>query len=413
MAFGMMNAGTAPIAIEFGVGSLKALQVSPGESPSLIAAACLETPEDVRRDHDARLTYQCEQVGKLLKGAGFKGKRVTCSIPAPFTLVQHIQVQKSDGVSMTDQVMSHLQSQLHCDPTRVVVRHVEVADVSRSGGSRTEVICFAVARDMVMRIMSALRTAKYEVIGVHSEHIALARAFDHVTKRESDSELTSMYLDLGVGTSKIVLAHGRDIVFAKTIHVAGVDLDTSIAKELNCDLAEARARRLAMGRDMPATAKPAPQAQAAAPMQPPPMQAGAMGGANATPSSDVEVAEERRIGATPSGMTEPINRMDTEIEKPLEGPTSALASEVSMCLRYHERLFPDRPVKRAVFVGGEARDLALCQRIAKLLRLPAQIADPLACLQKTGKEPMRHIDFSAPQPGWTVPFGLCFAPRNL
>ncbi len=407
MAFGMMNSGTAPIAIEFGVGSLKALQLTPGDPPTLVAAACIETPEDVRRDHDARLAYQCENVGKLLKNSGFKGKKVICSIPAPFTLVQHIQVQKSEGLNMADQVMSHLQSQLHCDPTRVVVRHVEVGEVSRAGGSRTEVICFAVARDMVMRIMNALRASKFEVIGLHSEHIALARAFDHVTKRASDSELTSMYLDLGVGTTKIVLAHGRDIVFAKTIHVAGVDLDTSIARELKCDLAEARARRLAMGRDMPAPTKPK---QA-------PATIGSMSksAADEAPAEgeSVAVIEDRRVGATAVGMTAPVRTDDDAIEKPLEGPTSALAAEVSMCLRYHERLFPDHPVGRAVFVGGEARDLALCQRIAKLLRVPAQIADPLTCVEKTGKEPMRHIDLGAPQPGWTVPFGLSFSPRNL
>lgn len=411
MAFGMMNSSAAPIAIEFGVGSLKALQLMPGDPPSLVAAACLETPEDVRRDHDARLTYQCENVGKLLKGAGFKGKRVICSIPAPFTLVQHIQVQKSEGVNLSDQVMGHLQSQLQCDPTRVVARHVEVGDVHRAGGSRTEVICFAVARDMVMRIMNALRTAKFEVIGIHSEHIALARAFDHVTKRASDSELTSMYLDLGVGTTKIVLAHGRDIVFAKTIHVAGVDLDGAIARELKCDLAEARARRLAMGRDMPATAKPKPLASSA-PMKGASKSAAAHG-ADGGEGPTLAVIEDRRVGAPAVGMTAPVDKVDVAIEKPLEGPTNALAGEVSMCLRYHERLFPDRPVSRAVFVGGEARDLALCQRIAKLLRVPAQIADPLTCVQKTGKEPMRHIDLGAPQPGWTVPFGLSFAPRNL
>lgn len=409
MAFGMLNANVAPIAIEFGVGSLKALQLAPGDSPSLIAAASLETPEELRRDHDKRLTWQCENVPSLLKGAGFKGKRAIVSIPAPFTLVQHIQLQKSEGVNMTDLVMGHLQSQLQCDPSRVVVRHVEVTDVHRAGGARTEVICFAVARDMVMRIMSALRACKLEVIGAHSEHIALARAFDCVTKRAADRDLTSMYLDLGAGATKIVLMHGQDIVFAKTIHVAGIDLDASIAKAVDCDLAEARARRLAMGRDIPQPVKKAAPAMMSG------MREAAMAhaGAGMLGSPAAAVQDDRRIGAPTPGLTSPVDSFDAEVEKPLEGPISALAAEISMCLRYHERLFPDRPVGRAVFVGGEARDLSLCQRIAKLLRLPAQIADPFACVQKTGKEPLRHIDIHAPQPGWTVPFGLSFAPRNL
>ena len=44
-AASLAKAGPSPVAIDFGVASLKILQVVPGEPPSLVAAACLLTPE--------------------------------------------------------------------------------------------------------------------------------------------------------------------------------------------------------------------------------------------------------------------------------------------------------------------------------------------------------------------------------
>ena len=412
----MLSSNALPIAIEFGVSALKVLQLTAGDPPTLIAGACLDTPEELRSDHDKRLTFQCEHLGKLLKSGRFKGKRAICSIPASCTLVQHLQIQKSDGTPATSQILDQLQSQIQCDPSRVVVRHIEVDGVQSAGASRSEVICFAVARDLVMRIMNAMRGAKYEVIGMHSEHVALARAFDRVTRRDSDRDFTSLYLDLGAGATKIVLTCGRDIVFAKTIQVAGIDLDRAVSKVVGCDLREARARRLAMGRDRSS-------AQTTVKIEAVRCRVGAADRtddrpANAASESSVNMGsasdEERRVGSPTPGFTGSVAAGDLgNLDAPLQAPTNELVSEISMCLRYHERLFPDRSVGRAVFVGGEARELMLCQRIAKLLRLPAQVADPLACVRKTGNEPMRSVDLLAPQPGWAAVFGLCYAPKNL
>lgn len=417
MALGKRNSGLTPIAIEFGVGSLKVLQLEQGEPPALVAAACLDTPEHLHGDHEGRLGHQCQAVGELLTGAGFRGKRAICSIPAPLTFVQHIQVQKSEGISLSDQVTGRLQTQLQCDLRRVIVRQFEVGDLHGPGGTRTEILCIAVARDVVMRIMKTLRTHKLEVVGAHCEHVALARVFDRVTRRQSDRELTSMYLDLGVGATKIVLTHGRDIVFAKTIRVAGMDLDAAISRALGCELNEARARRLAMGRSVPEPVKSAAKSDversgAGATSDLLTREAAAAESANANASAVIE--QDRRTGAPAPGLTPPVDGMsDCDIEEPLEAPIQSLTSEIGMCMRHHDRLFPDRPVGRAVFVGGESRDLALCQRIARSLHLPAQIADPLTCVRKPADAPSKNIDLNAPQPGWATAFGLCFAPRNL
>jgi hypothetical protein len=47
------------------------------------------------------------------------------------------------------------------------------------------------------------------------------------------------------------------------------------------------------------------------------------------------------------------------------------------------------------------------------LKLPAQMADPLARIVRTGAEPALGVDLKQPQPGWAVVLGLCLSPTDL
>jgi Tfp pilus assembly PilM family ATPase len=100
-------------------------------------------------------------------------------------------------------------------------------------------------------------------------------------------------------------------------------------------------------------------------------------------------------------------------EPDLTEPLESLTDEIAMCLRYHASLFPGRKVERAIFVGGESRQIALCQHIARVLRLPARVADPLAQVARTGNEPCVGVDLGTPQPGWAVAYGLSLCPADL
>jgi Tfp pilus assembly PilM family ATPase len=85
-----------------------------------------------------------------------------------------------------------------------------------------------------------------------------------------------------------------------------------------------------------------------------------------------------------------------------------ITDELQMCLRYYATMFPDRAVDRLVFIGGEARHRDTCQVIARALRLPAQLGDPLGRLARSGRSEAGP-DFTQPQPGWAVALGLCLS----
>lgn len=367
---GLLAHTMSPLGIDFGVGSLKVLQIGLGEPPSLVAAACIETPDDILADHAKRLEFQTDALVKLVKTGGFKSKRAICSIPATQMFCKHLQLAK--GEDMNAQAAAMIPQQLGCHPQALTYRHIVAGDITIGGAAKQEVICFAVPRELIRKIMDALKACKLEPVGIQPSSLATVRSFDPGTRRDIDNDMVSLYLDIGAGSTNCMVAHGRDLVFMKTLHVGGRHLDEYAAQQMRCSLEWARTHRLSNENITPV---PGATANHAEPL--------AMPGAAPTPVLN---------------LTEPLE---------------TLTDEILMCLRYHESVFSGKRPGRVVFVGGEARHRGLCQFIAKRLRIPAQVADPLAQLARTGSEPCKNLDLSVPQPGWAVALGLCLSPADL
>lgn len=383
------------IGVDFGVATLKVLQVVAGEPPSLIAAAALETPLELVGDDAKRLEFQLEALPKLIKQARFVGRRVVCSIPSAQTWCKHLQLPKTDGAPMSDTVATAVSAQLNCDPGALVYRHLEVEGATCPTG-KAEVICMATPKEFVRRVVSGLKASKLEPVGMHSEFIATIRCFEPVNRRTADMAKTTLYLDVGGGGTKIMIAHGPSMVFARTAEVGGRQFDEMIVRQTKWDLKEAHAARLTLEDLCPSRSR-----AAAAPAPGSPL-----------PGMALLAAGMRSGGAEPATATEPAvapSAPQPDLSELLE----MLTDEIQLSLRYHESLFPGRKAERVIFLGGESKSRALCQIIARSLKLPAQLADPLARVARTGSEPCAGIDLKQVQPGWAVALGLALSPTDL
>ncbi len=366
----MFSSHSSPIAIDFGSSSIKLLQIGPGEKPSLLAAVGLRVPDECRKVPEERMEFLEKQVPRMLRKSSFKGRRAVCSIPASETLIQHMQITAVEGVDRDETVKMQLADQRKMAPNNTVVRTYFVTEVTRDGETLAEMICFAINRDVVMRYVSLLEKARLEVVGVHSEIIGMVRAFDYLQSPTSQASVTTLYVDIGWGATKVAIAHDSQLVFARAMQIGGRNIDERIAQRLGCDAATARAQRISeqvLTGNKPSSRK---------------------GGA-------VSVAE-------PQGPDSDIVEVGNSI-----------AEELSMCLRYHQSLFRDRRMDRIVFLGGEARNIALCQQIAKQLQLAAQLGDPLTRLECKRSLRTPGLTLGQPQPGWAVVCGLCSAPTDL
>jgi Tfp pilus assembly PilM family ATPase len=389
-----------PIAIEFGTSALKVLQVQQGEPPTLVAAACLETPAELIRNQAKRLKFQLEGLPRLVRNGGFKGRRAVCGIPAWAIMCKHVSLQRSEGVPLATLVQGAIPVAFGLDPSVLVHRFTEVPVPDRPG--KAEVIITAVPFELVQQLMGAIAACKLQPVGMHSEFGAVLHTFDHVHKRDTDAAINTLYLDIGASTTSVTISHGKNLAFARVVNIGGTHLDEAVAKQLKCDLEEARARRMAAAevvRTIPRTA-PSPALVPAGGAEAPKARSDSRGLQPLAAGFTHDLASQPATACAPSNV---------DLSEPLE----SLTDEVLMCLRYHESQFPGKRVERAIFVGGEARHKGLCQAIARALRLPAQMADPLARIARTGSEPAIGIDLKQPQPGWAVTLGLCISPTDL
>jgi Tfp pilus assembly PilM family ATPase len=209
---------------------------------------------------------------------------------------------------------------------------------------------------------------------MHSEVVALIKAMTSIGPQGDNS--ASLYLDIGAGVTKVAIAQGPRLVFARTIDLGGRHLDHAIARQTRTDIVEARQIRLNL-RDLSAAA------------------AGAAAGGG---SAATAVAEDYTFRQAVRAVTEPLE---------------ILTDEVAMCLRYYESLFPGTRPARVTFLGGEARHVPLCTHIARALKMPALSGDPMAGVARTGREPSRGVDFTGSQPGWAMVLGLALCPTDL
>lgn len=418
-ALNSLQGATLPIAIDFGAANMKLLQLQSGDTPQLIAAASLPTPDALMNDAAKRFAFQFQALPKLVKAVGFKGKRAVVALPAAQLFCKHLQFPRAENVSVGELVENAVPAILECPQHALVYRHVVVEGAQPHGqmsgsvggvgndkalggsGPKQEVICLAAARDMVSRMLQACKDAKLELVGMQPEFFCTLKAFEHLQRRTEDQHSATLYLDVAAGSTKVLIGHGSKLVFAKTIQMAGFDLDKAVAYELDCDIATARQRRLQTS----TVARQRSGVPAAAPA----------GTRRPTDDGDVVVAEDRRINGGGFGPdvtqmpTEPVSAPEFDISESLE----VIEDEIAMCLRYYESTFPGKSVGRAVFLGGESLHRGICQHIARRIRLPAQLADPLARIARTGKEPVANVDLTLQQPGWAVPLGLSLLPTDL
>ena len=395
MALSWFSSKLSPIAVDIGTETIKLLQVEPRDGQHrLAAAACEVIPEDVRAKNADREAFVSDALRKMLND-GFRGKQVVTCLPANVMAFQHLRMAKMNPEELAKALPFEAAGKLPFDANRAVLRHTISAEVYQNQEARQEVIVMAAPRDAVDRHLNLLSKQKLEVVGIHVEPNALIECFGHLYRRKGDENICTLFIDIGAGATHVVIAHGKNMVFAKHVQVGGDLLNRLVADALKVGVAQAKDMRIRAGRQ---------QAQAAR-----------------LPAGVVSIGADQNthpLGRQNAAAGAALAGIDPEtaarVCEATAGAVESLIGELQMCVRYYESIFPGRVVDRAIFVGGESRHISTCQKIAQRLGLPATLGDPLARLLK---DPATQggVDVRQPQPGWAIAVGLAIglAPANV
>lgn len=391
MGFSWFSSRINPIGVDFGNDSIKMLQLEPRENQlRLIAAASTEVPDNVRQSTRDYETFAVDAIKKMTHEFGFRGRQIVTCLPARDMHVLHLRVPKLTPDEMKKALPFEAQGKLPFDPHKAVLRHIISGEVYQRQETKTEVILMAAARENVERQLEIVNRAKLETVGIHIEPMALVECFSHLFRRTTDAELSTMFVDIGSSHTHVVITHGRSVVFTKYINIAGTAFNQAAAAAMQCAPSAARATRWRW-----AAGDNAPE-EAAGTL--------AIGGRN---------APIRAIGGEDSNvatMTEPTDQRQA-VGRAVGDHVDTLLNELELCVRYYDSTFSGKPINRAIFVGGESRNIEICQRLAQQLNVPATLGDPLSRLLKDAKTQCA-VDMRQPQPGWAVAVGLAAGLRN-
>ena len=387
-----------PIGVDFGTDSLKLAQVAfeDGE-PKLIAAASIEVPSHVRHSISARMAFFTESVRELLIQGNFQGRKVILALPAASMLIQHLRLPKMDDATLTKTLPWESRGKLPIDPSAALLRHIIAGEVYHESESRNEVIVLAAARDLINQFLAAADKAKLDVVGMTVEPVAVTDCFSHLLNRKEDSTAVTCYVDIGCNSSRAIIAQGSKILFARSIKVGSDHLNRAVANNLKLNIDDARLLRIKS-----ASGKSDVDNNNQAVCTGDDVDKNVDFSFNSADSvNGVAVLADRRSKQL---------KVDLSAASVLEScmePLNQMVTELNLCRRYYEATFPNLPVDRLIFIGGEARDRMVCHYIAHELALAAQVGDPMLRLGRTATvADESNFDPSIPQPAWAVAIGL-------
>lgn len=408
-----------PIGVDFGSDCLRLAQVAwINNEVRLIAAASADVPQHVRHNPETRLQFFTETTRDLLVQGNFRGRQAILALPAASMYIQHLRVAKMDEAATKKALPWEARGKLPIDPSQALIRHLIAGEVYQDQEPKNEVIVMAAAREWVNQFLAAASKAKLDVIGMNVEPKALVDCFTHVYRRKSDSDVTNCFVDIGAASTRAVIARGEQILFARTIPVGGDHFTRATAHEMRTNLEEAKLLRVRLCAATPALDENRERQQVRTEPEPSTRNDASFALLNAAlpkPDADAPVAQPVEPAAAPEAAPTKSQSSDQELARRVEQacrePLNKLIEELDLCRRYHEATFPNRPVDRLIFVGGEARQRTLCQHIARELQVTAQLGDPLVRMVRVSEIGIESgIDRRHPQPGWAVAVGLSLGP---
>jgi len=414
----------SPIGVDFGSDSLKMAQVEgSGRDLQLLAAGSADVPSHVRHDLSGRLAFYTEAIREILAANKFRGRQAVLGLPASCMYIQHLRLPPMEDEALRKALPWESRGKLPIDPSQALLRHMIAGEVYADQEQKQEVIVFAAARDVVNQLLAAASKAKLDVIGMTVEPAAAVDCFHRVYRREADDKVVNCFIDLGASGTRCFISRGSHIFFARAIGIGGDHLSRSVSAALKIRLEDAKLRRMAVCEvECKKRAAAPPTAAAEQPAPPAPPADGQMALLTAALQASGKTAP-AGAGGTPERRNSPraerpldlqMEQADGElalIQQCCREPLSRLVEELDLCRRYHEATFPQMPIERLIFVGGEARHRWLCQYLARELGITATVGDPLARMPRNQVGSECGMDRAVPQPNWTVALGLSMGPR--
>lgn len=316
-----------PIGVDLGSRCVKLIQFNADRTRVLDAVRCdlAGEPAPGVPAGEMRLEQLSAALHRAREGRHFRGRDAVVALGTPELFVQNVRVAKVPGGELEKLVQQEAVGRVPFPAPEADIRYWEAADVRHGEVTKREVILLACHRPALEHVLDVIAAGGLRPVAVDPEPAALLRCYVKQFRRDEDQQQRAMFAHVGAASSVVVIAKGADALFIKYLDIGGRQMDEAVARHLDVALPEATALRR-------------------------------HNGDRRADQQDPEVA-----------------RSVAEAVRPV---WERLATELTMCARYHSVAFRGAPLTRVVLSGGEATT-ALVEAIGSRLDVKCELGDPL------------------------------------
>jgi type IV pilus assembly protein PilM len=346
------------VGLDIQPGFVAAVQARVNGSIVAERAAGLALPADAMRDGEVIDDDALAEALRELFGKSRLGKSVRVGVANQRTVLRTLELPPvTDRKELAAAVNFQAQDQVPMPLNNAVMDFHPLGIVDTPAGPRQRVVLVAAQRDMVERLLGAVRRAGLTVEGVDLSAFALIRS---LYRREPEQTGRVLYLNVD-GLTNLAIAEGTVCRFTRVVGSGFEGMASELAERRSIALTEARALLAAV--DLTA---PAPTEQQPAPPE--------MGSSAATEEPDVELAEGEQplspeeaedrehsmsyeeLAAIESGPVAHAPQSDTDLWAVLENGIRDISGEVRNSLDFHRSQDGGGEVSHVV-MSGRAQDI--------------------------------------------------------
>ena len=349
------RSGEDLVGLDIQPGFVAAVQARVNGSIVAERAAALALPADAMRDGEVVDDDALAEVLRELFGKSRLGKSVRVGVANQRTVLRTLELPPiTDRKELAAAVNFQAQDQVPMPLNNAVMDFHPLGVVDTPSGPRQRVVLVAAQRDMIERLVGAVRRAGLTVAGVDLSAFALIRS---LYRSEEDQTGRVLYLNVD-GLTNLAIAEGTVCRFTRVVGSGFEGMASELAERRSIALTEARA--LLAGVDL---TTPAPSAQV---LPEPSADVGVDGGSElegaeeGEPQLSAEDAEDamsyEELAAIESGPVSQVPQSDTDLWTVLENGIRDISGEVRNSLDFHRSQDGGGEVSHVV-MSGCAQDI--------------------------------------------------------
>jgi type IV pilus assembly protein PilM len=227
------------IGLDIGVSGIKAVELTAGKTPRLIAYNRVPLPRDtITSDGEIRQKDRLVQGLKRLFEAGFSTKKVAVAAFGSSVMTKKVALPR-----MTEDELSH---QLYWEAEQYIPFNIEEVNLdfavlnSADPHSETmDVMLVAAKKDYVSSLKGLIESAGLEPEIVDSQSFALGNVFEFSYSRQVLPASINALIDFGAGSTKVTVVEGYKTTFTRELRPSGSACTQMISERLRISLEDA------------------------------------------------------------------------------------------------------------------------------------------------------------------------------